>query len=300
MLRTPSSQVLASNKEAIEAWNGVLFDRFVRFRHIVTTGLGAHGERGLRLHPPRVGDRALDVGCGFGDTTLRLAELVGPKGEAVGVDAAERFVGAARGEAAEAGVANARFLVADVQACDLDGGFNYAFSRFGTMFFANPVIALRNVRSALVPGGRLCMVVWRRKLDNEWLHRAERVVERYLTRPATTDEPTCGPGPFSMASADVTTDVLVRAGFEDISLQRCDIDITIGADLDEAIEFVMALGPAGELIRLAGDEAEARRSSIVAALREALSGLQGPDGAEVLAPASTWLVGARRPPDGER
>ena len=90
------------------------------------------------------------------------------------------------------------------------------------------------------------------KLDNEWLHRAERVIERFLTRPETTDQPTCGPGPFSMANADTTTDVLVHAGFEDISLHRCDIEVTIGADLDQAVQFVMALGPAGELIRLAG------------------------------------------------
>jgi SAM-dependent methyltransferase len=161
------------------------------------------------------------------------------------------------------------------------------------MFFANPVVALRNVRRALAPGGRLCMVVWRRKLDNEWLHRAERVVERLVTRPESTDEPTCGPGPFSMASADTTTDVLVRAGFEHISLHRCDIEVAIGADLDEAVEFVMALGPAGELIRVAGVEAERRRSSIAAALREALAELQGPDRTGVRAPASTWVVGAR-------
>ena len=288
-------QVVAPNEEAIDAWNGVLFDRFVRFRDIVTAGLGAHGERGLRLHPPRSGDRALDLGCGFGDTTLRLAELVGPQGEAVGVDAAERFVAVARREAAEAGVANARFLVADVQAGDLDGGFHYAFSRFGTMFFANPVTALRNVRMALVPGGRLCMVVWRQKLDNEWLHRAERIVERYLTRPATTDEPTCGPGPFSMASAGATADILVRAGFEDISLERCDIEVTIGADLDEAVEFVMALGPAGELIRLAGDAAQPHRASIDAALGEALAALQGSECTAVRAPASSWIVSARSP-----
>jgi SAM-dependent methyltransferase len=267
----------------------------VRYREIVTTGLAAHGERGLRTHPPRSGDRALDLGCGFGDTTRRLAELVGPEGEAVGVDAAARFIDVARREAAEAGLANARFLVADVHACELDGGFAYAFSRFGTMFFANPVVALANVRRALVPGGRLCMVVWRRKLDNEWLHRAERVVERFLTRPEVTDEPTCGPGPFSMASADTTTDVLVRAGFEDISLHRCDLEIAIGADLDQAVEFVMALGPAGELIRLAGIGDEELRSSIVAALHEALSEFRGSDGSAIRAPASSWVVGARSP-----
>jgi SAM-dependent methyltransferase len=286
-------QVVPSNDVAIEAWNGVLFDRFVRFRHIVTTGLSGHGVQGLRLHPPRTGDRALDVGCGFGDTTRQLAGLVAPGGEAVGVDAADRFIETARGETAEEGIANARFLVADVQACELEGGFDYAFSRFGTMFFANPVVAMRNVRRVLVPGGRLCMVVWRRKLDNDWLHRAERVVERFLTRPETTDEPTCGPGPFSMADADTTTDVLVRAGFEDISLHRCDLEITIGADLDEAVDFVTALGPAGELIRLAGSQADRRRSSIFASLRDALAGLEGPNGTGVRAPASSWIVGAR-------
>jgi ubiquinone/menaquinone biosynthesis C-methylase UbiE len=288
-------QVAASNEEAIEAWNGVLFDRFVRYRDIVTIGLRAHGERALRLYPPGPGDRALDVGCGFGDTTGQLAELVGPEGEAVGVDAAARFIDVARREAAEAVIANARFLVADVQACELDGGFDYAFSRFGTMFFANPVVALRNVRRVLAPGGRLCMVVWRRKLDNEWLHRAERVVEKFLTRPETTDEPTCGPCPFSMASADTTTDVLVRAGFEDISLHRSDIEIEIGANLDHAVEFVMALGPAGELIRLAGIQDEDLRSNLLAALREALAEFQGPDESAIRAPASSWIIGARSP-----
>jgi SAM-dependent methyltransferase len=292
-MRSGGGQVVLSNDVAIEAWNGVLFDRFVRFRHIVTTGLSGHGVAGLRLHPPRPGDRALDVGCGFGDTTRQLAGLVGPGGEAVGVDAADRFIDTARREAAEEDIANASFLVADVQECELDGGFDYAFSRFGTMFFANPVVALRNIRRVLVPGGRLCMVVWRHKLDNEWLHRAERVVERFLTRPVTTDEPTCGPGPFSMADADTTTDVLVRAGFEDISLHRCDLEITIGADLDEAVDFVTALGPAGELIRLAGSQADGRRSTILASLREALAGLEGPNGTGLRAPASSWIVGAR-------
>jgi SAM-dependent methyltransferase len=289
--------VVPSNEEAIEAWNGVLFDRFVHYRDIVTTGLAAHGEHGLRLHPPRSRDRALDLGCGFGDTTRRLAELVGPEGEVVGVDAAARFIDVARREAVETGFANARFLVADIQAFEPEGrgGFDYAFSRFGTMFFANPVVALRNVRRALVPGGRLCMVVWRRKLDNEWLHRAERVVERFLTRPEATDEPTCGPGPFSMASADTTTEVLMRAGFEEISLHRCDIEIVIGADLDHAVDFVMALGPAGELIRLAGIRVENLRSNIEASLHEALAEFQGPVGSALQAPASSWIIGARSP-----
>jgi ubiquinone/menaquinone biosynthesis C-methylase UbiE len=285
--------IAKANEEAVEAWNGVLFDRFLKFRHIVTAGLGAHGEAALALHPPAPGERVLDVGCGFGDTTQRIAQLVGPQGAAVGVDVAERFVERAREEARAAGAQNVRFLVADVQVASFEERFDYAFSRFGTMFFANPVVALRNVRQALEPGGRLCTVVWRRKLDNDWLHRAELVVERFVTEPEESDEPTCGPGPFSMADADTVSDVVLRAGFEDVTLRRCDIEIAIGSDLDEAVDFVMALGPAGEVIRLAGDAAERIRPQIAAALREALAGLARADG--VWAPASTWIVAARVP-----
>jgi ubiquinone/menaquinone biosynthesis C-methylase UbiE len=282
-----------SNEEAIDAWNGVLFDRFVKFRDVLTTGLGAHGECALALHPPRPGERVLDIGCGFGDTTQRIAGLVGASGSAVGVDASERFIETSRAEVTEAGIENARFEVADVQTAVPGGPFDMAFSRMGTMFFANPVAALRNVREALVPGGRLCMVVWRRKLDNDWVHRAEQVVERFVEEPEDSDEPTCGPGPFSMADADVTTQVLLNAGFEDVTLYRSDIDILMGHDLDQAIDLVMSIGPAGEVIRLAGDQAEALRPQIVAALAEVLDEFVGDDG--VTAPASTWIVSARVP-----
>src|ERR1700710_1043650 len=170
-------RVASDNEEALEAWDGVLFDRFVKFREIVTAGLGAHGEAALAAHPPRTGDRVLDIGCGFGDTSLRIAGLIGDSGSVLGVDVAPRFIEAAQGEAEQAGIDNVSFAVRDVQVTEFEDRFDYAFARFGTMFFANPVAAIRNVRQALIPGGRLCVVVWRRKLDNDWLHRAETVVE---------------------------------------------------------------------------------------------------------------------------
>jgi ubiquinone/menaquinone biosynthesis C-methylase UbiE len=294
MSTVPSPQAFGANEEAIRAWDGPLYERFVRFRETVTTGLGSHGEEALRLHPPLAGQRVLDIGCGFGDTTLRIAELVGPDGEAVGVDAAPRFVEDAVSDAQETGVTNARFLVADVQeGLHGEGGFDVAFSRFGTMFFASPVAAMRNVRQALVPGGELLIVVWRRRIDNDWLYRAQTIVEGIVERPKEYDEPTCGPGPFSMADADTTSEILALAGFADIALRRCDIPITIGKDLDEALELVMALGPAGEILRLAGDRAAHLHDRVEAALREGLAEFAN-DG-ELLAPASTWIVTATAP-----
>ena len=286
-------RVAADNEEALEAWDGVLFDRFVKFREIVTVGLGAHGEAALAAHPPGPGDRVLDVGCGFGDTSLRIAGLVGASGSVLGVDVAPRFIQAAQEDAEQADVENVSFAVRDVQVTEFEERFDYAFARFGTMFFANPVAAMRNVRKGLVPGGRLCMVVWRRKLDNDWLHRAETVVDEYVEEPEETDEPTCGPGPFSMANADTVSDILLNAGFTEVELRRCDIPILIGRNLDHAVEFATAIGPAGEVIRLAGDEAEKIRPQIEAALHKGLAEFDGPDG--VVADASTWIVSATAP-----
>jgi SAM-dependent methyltransferase len=287
---TGSTSVSPENAEAIEAWDGPLFERFTKYRHVVVAGLKQFGDEAMRLYPPPRGGRVLDIGCGFGDTTQQLAELVGADGLAVGVDAAPRFIDAARAEAAQAGVANARFAVMDVEAASFEERFDYAFSRMGTMFFANPVAALRNVREALVAGGLLVMVVWRAREDNEWLYRAQRITEGFVSKPEEYDEPTCGPGPFSMANADTTSGILKSAGFDAITLTRCDLPLNAGSDLDEAVALTMDLGPAGEILRLQGDRAAHLREPIRQAIREGMAEFAGAEG--VLAPASTWIVGA--------
>jgi len=181
--------------------------------------------------------------------------------------------------------------VMDVEAVSFGERFDYAFSRMGTMFFANPVAALRNVREALVADGRLVMVVWRAREDNEWLYRAQRITEGFVSKPEEYDEPTCGPGPFSMANADTTSGILKSAGFDAITLCRCDLPLNAGSDLDEAVALTMDLGPAGEILRLQGDRAAHLREPIRQAIREGMAEFAGAEG--VLAPASTWIVGAR-------
>jgi SAM-dependent methyltransferase len=287
-------RIVEDNVEATEAWNGPLFDIWIEYRDLVAEGIRGHGERALALEPPRGGDRVLDIGCGLGDTTVRLAQLVGPTGHAHGVDVAERMITTAIKEAEEAGIGNVTFAACDVEVTKFDQTFDYAFSRMGTMFFANPVVALRNVREALAPGGRLNMVVWRRKLDNEFLHRAELVVAEYLEEPEESDVPRCGPGPFSMANADTVTDVLRHAGYEDIRLARQDLPYKVGNDLDQAVSLNMAIGPGAEMLRMWGERVDDVRPKIAADLRAALADLVI-DGGAVVAVSSTWAVTARAP-----
>ncbi|MEA2346396.1 MAG: hypothetical protein QOG62_183 [Thermoleophilaceae bacterium] len=282
-----------TNDEQTEAWNGVLFDRFVQFRHLLTDGLGQHGEVALKVNPPQPGDRVLDIGCGFGDTAQRIAGMVGPEGSVLGVDVASRFIDFSRADAEANGVENVTFETMDVEKAEFEQIYDYAFSRFGVQFFTNPVPALRRVRAGLVPGGRFCAVVWRQKIDNPWLHKAELVTKKFVDEPDETDEPTCGPGPFAMAGADTTSDMLLGAGFEQIGFRRCDIPIKMGDDMDEAIALITALGPAGEAIRLAGERAEEVRPQIEAAVREVIAEYEGEDG--VWGPASTWIVSAVNP-----
>ncbi|HLX32656.1 MAG TPA: class I SAM-dependent methyltransferase [Gaiellaceae bacterium] len=288
------TDVAAENLEAQEAWNGVLFDRFLAYRDVVLPGLTVFGDEALRVEPPRTGDRVLDVGCGFGDTTQQLARLVGPDGSALGVDIAPRFVEQARLEAEEAGVANVRFEVRDVQLTTFEESFDYVFSRFGTMFFDNPVPALRNLRAAMPDDAVFCSVVWRQKIDNPWLHLAEEVVKPLLPDPdeSETDEPRCGPGPFSMAGADTTSGQLKSAGFREITLRRHDAMLRFGSSLDRAVEMNLALGPAAEALRLAGERGAEMRPELEELLRGALAQFVRDDG-YVEAQASTWIVTAR-------
>jgi ubiquinone/menaquinone biosynthesis C-methylase UbiE len=285
----------SGNRVVIEAWNTVLYDKFCRFKHLLVDGLARHSDAALERCRYPAGARVLDVGCGFGDSTVRIASQVGPGGTAAGVDCAENFIHAAEALARDAGAGNTSFFVADVEADDLRGPYDHAFSRFGTMFFSMPGAAMRNVRKALRPGGTFMQIVWRKREENPWLYEAEQRVKAIVpvVSHEESDQVHCGPGPFSMANPDMVSTMLRGAGFERIAFERYDCDICIGRDLDDAIEFAMALGPAGEIIRLAGEEGQKRRPQVVEALTETLSPLVRPDG--VWGPSSTWFITAVNP-----
>ncbi|MDY6941769.1 MAG: class I SAM-dependent methyltransferase [Pseudomonadota bacterium] len=283
------------NQIIVDAWDTILFDKFSRFKHLLVDGLSAHSNEVFSRDMYQPGQRVLDVGCGFGDSTLRIAQQVAPDGLAVGADCAENFVREARAAAETRKTRNAQFLVADVQRDDLHGPYDAVFARFGTMFFALPGAAMANIRRALKPGGEFTQIVWRKREDNTWLYEAEMCVRELVPVVShdETDQVHCGPGPFSMSGPDMVSSMLRSVGFDRIRFERFDADICIGHSIDEAVEFAMALGPAGEIIRLAGEEGERRLPQV----REALGEVFRPylRNGEVWGPSSTWFITARNP-----
>ena len=273
-------------------WRDVLVEKFERFRNIMLGGLSYHSAIPLAKLPLPAGARAVDVGCGWGDTAIELARKVGPAGKVLGLDCCDAFMDKGRRDAVAAGLTNIRFVEADVQTYPFEPEFDFAFSRFGMMFFANPVAAMRNVRSALRPGGALMFITWRTLDDNPWLGMPKQVVSRFLPPPGD-DAQTCGPGPFSMANPEIVSAQLKAAGFTDVSFERVDGPVMIGRDVDQAVAFQLALGPAGEMVREAGALAKARHDEIDAALREELARHLKSDG--VWMASSSWTIRARNP-----
>lgn len=294
MTDTSSSESPAAQDTAfVQFWNTVLAPKFIRFKHVLVDGLSRHSEAVFPTLPVRPGDQVLDVGCGFGDTAIELAARVGPEGSVLGIDCCDAFLDIAREEVRSRGLANVQFQRGDAEIALPANQFDLVFARFGTMFFANPVAGLRNMRKALRPGGRMVHIVWRARADNPWLSMAKDIVLRFVPPPGDAAA-SCGPGPFSMADEDVVRHMMTAAGYDQIELRRVDAPVVVGKDVKDAVAFQLAIGPAGEAFREAGDRAEHQRAAIEAALAEAIT--RQPIGAQgVVMDSSSWVISAVNP-----
>ncbi|MBL6945584.1 MAG: class I SAM-dependent methyltransferase [Rhodospirillales bacterium] len=279
--------------EFVDFWNEILVPKFIRFKHVLVDGLTHHSEAIFPNLAVRHGDDVLDVGCGFGDTAMKLARRVGPTGRVLGVDCCDAFMDFGRKAAADEGLQNVSFTNGDVLIMPFEAKYDFVFSRFGTMFFSNPVAALRNMRTALKPGAAMTHIVWRTPGDNPWLSMAKEVVLRFLPPPGE-DGRSCGPGPFSMCNQEMVTGMMKSAGYEDINFKRVDAPVLVGKNVRDAVDFQLAIGPAGEVFREAGDEAEEKRSEIEAALTEAINA-QKREADGIVMDSSSWVISAVNP-----
>jgi len=284
----------AEDTDFVKFWNNILEPKFTKYRHILQGGLSRHSAATIPTLPIEKGMAVLDVGCGWGDMSIQVAEMVGPEGRVVGIDCVEAFLVEARKDAAAAGLANVEFRRGDAEVALPENEFDYVVARFGTMFFTNPVAALRRMRLALKPGGRMTHIVWRRREDNPAWQAAKDIALQHLPPPGD-DADTCGPGPFSMGDQETVRVMMTSAGYEEITFQRVDEKIMIGMTPEECIAFALAVGPAGEVFREAGEElAEARREAIEADMRAYFETLER-NAFGIWAPTSSWVISAQNP-----
>ncbi len=283
---------ISPNREHIRIWNDVIAPKFTRFRKVCVAAAEAHSRLALESFAIPWGGRVLDVGCGFGDTTLDLARRVGSSGHVLGIDCSHGLLEIARADRLRSGLRNVELVDGDAESHSFTPDFDVCFSRFGTMFFRNPVAGLRNMRRALVPGARLLMIVWRGLEDNPFMRLPKRVALAHL--PAHSSEaPSCGPGPFSMADRETVTEMLSSAGFVDVDFRRMDLEVTAGDTVENALAFALALGPAGEIVREAGQRGEAKLPLIEAELRAVFVRHLRDEG--VFLGSSSWAITATNP-----
>jgi SAM-dependent methyltransferase len=238
----------------------------------------------------RPGGHVLDVGCGCGATTLATARLVAP-GQAAGIDLSGPMLAQARSRAATAGLANAVFWQGDAQVHPLGPpAFDTVVSRFGTMFFADPVAAFRNIRSATRPAGRLVLVCWQPRAANQWLLVPGAALAEHVPSPAL--EPGDGPGMFAFADPDRLRHILTAAGWRDIEItpEHTPILVGGGGSVDDAVEFLRT-GSMGRTMLADADAGTVDRA--VASVRAALAPHANDEGVRL--GASVWLAQAVAP-----
>lgn len=234
---------------------------------------------------PETGWRVADIGCGGGATTLDLARRIGPSGQAIGVDVSAALLASARRHAEAAGLTHARFIEADAQTHDFGtGALDAMISRFGVMFFADPIAAFINLRGGVLSGGEMVFAVWRRPEDNPMALLPAEAVEGLL--PDVPRPTTEGPGRFAFADADRVRRLLTQTGWRDVAIAPLDVDTP--CTFEDALTLSTRMGVLGPILPTLD---QALRARVIEAVGTALEA-QAVDGV-VPMQAACWLVTGR-------
>src|SRR3954447_9057532 len=228
-------------------WTATRGPQWVRDQRIFDTMLGPFGDEALRILDPQSGEHVLDIGRGTGTTTVQIAERVGAEGHVTGCDISPTMIDAARRTALA--LPQVSFEVLDAQTDRLgDELFDAAFSRFGVMFFADPVAAFANIAGFVRSGGRLVFVCWQHEDDNEWISLPASVMRQFTPDPVLPMPDM--PGPFGFRDPDRVRRILQEAGWVQVDITPFSGPAKLGAGLglDQALEQTMGLHP-GHVLR---------------------------------------------------
>ena len=282
---TPAQQF---NEAQREHWNGEDGEFWVRQQDRLDRTLAPILGPLLAFAAPRSGSTVIDVGCGCGATTIELARAVGPSGRAIGLDISEPMLALATTRLRE--FPNATTKLGDAANLPLAGlNAELIVSRFGVMFFGDPVAAFTNLRTALAAGGRVRFACWRPISENPWLQIPLHAVYEYAPRLPKPDPEE--PGPFAFADTDRVTRILTSAGFAAPTFTPLDIqmDLASGGTLDDAVKQSSEMGPAKRALT---DQSDDVRATARESIRRALAPYASPSG--VTLPGAVWLVAAER------
>lgn len=276
-------QVDPANAEQARAWDGEEGSYWAESADQFDRALRGYRARFLDTAAIGPDERVLDIGCGTGETTRDAARRA-TAGRVLGVDLSAAMLRVARQRAAVEGLANVDFEQADAQIHPFPAEFDVAVSRTGTMFFAGPTAAFRNIARALRPGGRLVQLVWQAPPRNEWIGAFTTALAAGRSLPAP---PPDAPGPFSLADPEHVRGLLADAGFKPPSFEDLTAPMHFGADAEAAYRLVTGL--LGWMLDGLDDTA---RERALTDLRATIEAHQTPDG--VLYPSATWLITATR------
>ncbi len=271
------------NTAQIDYWNGAAGQKWVREADGLDAMLLPFAHAVLDAAQPSLGEQVIDIGCGAGALTL-LAAKNGAK--LIGVDVSAPLIDLARLRAAATG-SSATFQGADASAWKPPENLDLAISRFGVMFFADPVQAFSGIRAGMKPGGRLAFACWRPLLENEWALAPMAAAASLLKAPPAPPPPG-SPGPFSFGDADHVRRVLAGSGWSNVRLAAWDGKIEMpGLNEDETAEFMLDIGPLSRAIA----EQELDRSAVKAAIATRVRELSDATGRTSLK-AAVWIVEA--------
>jgi len=275
------------NADQIAYWNGPAGGRWADRQAAQDILLGPVADILIDRAKPVSGERVIDVGCGSGATAIAFGRKVAPSGHVFGIDVSNPMLERARASAPkdlpiDFVLADATVYPFDPQSVDL------LASRFGVMFFADPVLSFTNMRKALRPSGRLAFACWREPRENPWMLAPLQAV--YKHAPKLPPQGPEDPGPFAFASEERVNRILSAAGFTNIAMEPCplSLDIAIGGGLDAAVQSVLGIGPSNRALE--GQPAEIRAAAIQS-IREMLTPLA--KGNTVPLAGSIWIVTAR-------
>jgi len=271
-------------------WNGDSGERWAANLTRLDLMLEDFGSAAIAAAKAQPGEHVVDIGCGSGTTSFTLAQQVGPSGHVLGVDISEQLVEIAR--AAIPDGAPIEFRCADAATAALPHGqFDLLFSRFGVMFFDDPVAAFAHMRSALKPGGRAAFICWRGAQENDWV-RLPMAAIRDILQPAPADPN--APGPFAFGDRQRLADILAAAGFTAIDIAPFDTALSYGrgasreAAVDDALDMAFQVGP---LSRALADQSDDARRRAADAVRAAFA--KRPGKTSVLIDGAAWVVTAQ-------